>query len=114
MPDSWRLYSLCRCSWPRGRARGVTYSKATICALLGGKCLGPGPRIFRLFVVCLSIVGAVAVFLAAMDSERLSRITTFADPFKDYHDTGWPAFCPLHVYCGAEEAAGKMVMAGRW
>jgi cell division protein FtsW len=43
----------------------------------------------RLFVVCISIVGAVAVFLAAMDSERLSRITNFADPFKDYHNTGW-------------------------
>jgi cell division protein FtsW len=43
----------------------------------------------RLFVVCFSIVGAVAVFLAAMDSERLSRITNFADPFKDYLNTGW-------------------------
>jgi cell division protein FtsW len=43
----------------------------------------------RLFVVCLSIVGTVAVFLAAMDSERLSRITNFADPFKDYLNTGW-------------------------
>lgn len=43
----------------------------------------------RLFVVCFSIIGAVAVFLAAMDSERLSRITNFADPFKDYLNTGW-------------------------
>ncbi|PUA80555.1 putative lipid II flippase FtsW [Nocardioides currus] len=43
----------------------------------------------RLFVVCLSIVGAVAVFLAAMDTERLSRITNFVDPFKDYQNTGW-------------------------
>lgn len=43
----------------------------------------------RLFVVCFSLVGTVAVFLAAMDSERLSRITNFADPFKDYHNTGW-------------------------
>jgi cell division protein FtsW len=43
----------------------------------------------RLFVVCFSIVGTVAVFLAAMDSERLSRITNFADPFKDYLNTGW-------------------------
>ena len=23
------------------------------------------------------------------DSERLDRITTFVDPFKDYHGTGW-------------------------
>ncbi|MEO5663877.1 MAG: putative lipid II flippase FtsW [Nocardioides sp.] len=43
----------------------------------------------RLFVVCISIVGAVAMLLAAMDTERLSRITNFADPFKDFHDTGW-------------------------
>lgn len=43
----------------------------------------------RLFIVCLSVIGAVAVFLAAMDRERLARITTFADPFKDYENTGW-------------------------
>ncbi|EON23456.1 cell division protein FtsW [Nocardioides sp. CF8] len=43
----------------------------------------------RLFVVCISIVGAVALLLAAMDSERLSRITNFADPFKDYLGSGW-------------------------
>lgn len=43
----------------------------------------------RLFIVCIGVVGSVAAFLAAMDSERLSRITTFADPFKDFHDTGW-------------------------
>ena len=43
----------------------------------------------RLFVVCISVVGAVAMLLAAMDTERLSRITNFADPFKDFHDTGW-------------------------
>ena len=43
----------------------------------------------RLFVVCISIVGAIAMLLAAMDTERLSRITNFADPFKDFHDTGW-------------------------
>jgi len=43
----------------------------------------------RFFVLCFSLVGAVAVFLAALDPERLARITTFSDPFKDYHDTGW-------------------------
>ena len=43
----------------------------------------------RLFLVCISLVGSVAAFLAAMDTERLARITNFADPFKDYHDTGW-------------------------
>ncbi len=43
----------------------------------------------RLFVVCISIVSAVAMMLAAMDTERLSRITNFADPFKDFHGSGW-------------------------
>ena len=42
----------------------------------------------RLFIVCFSVIGAVAVFLAAMDKERLSRITTFSDPFKDFENTG--------------------------
>ncbi|PVG82802.1 putative lipid II flippase FtsW [Nocardioides gansuensis] len=43
----------------------------------------------RLFVVCITIISAVAVFLAALDKERLARITTFTDPFQDYLDTGW-------------------------
>ena len=43
----------------------------------------------RLFVLCLSVVSVVALGLAATDAERLERITTFVDPFKDYHGTGW-------------------------
>ncbi len=43
----------------------------------------------RFFVFCLSVVSVVAVFLAATDEERLSRITTFVDPFQDYHVSGW-------------------------
>ncbi|GCD91699.1 putative lipid II flippase FtsW [Nocardioides sp. LS1] len=43
----------------------------------------------RFFVLAISIVGVVAVFLAAASPERLARITNFADPFKDFHDTGW-------------------------
>lgn len=43
----------------------------------------------RLFVLCLSVVSVVALGLAATSSERLERITTFVDPFKDYHGTGW-------------------------
>ncbi len=43
----------------------------------------------RFFVVCISIVSVVAIFLASTSSERLARITNFADPFKDFHDTGW-------------------------
>ncbi len=44
---------------------------------------------FRLFALALTALGAIAGTLALIDSERLSRITHFSDPFKDYHDTGW-------------------------
>ncbi|NYE38482.1 cell division protein FtsW [Nocardioides cavernae] len=43
----------------------------------------------RLFVLSISVLGAAAAALAAMDPERLKRITHFTDPFKDYTDTGW-------------------------
>jgi cell division protein FtsW len=43
----------------------------------------------RFFVFCISLVSVVAIFLASTSSERLQRITNFADPFKDFHNTGW-------------------------
>ncbi|GAA2153296.1 putative lipid II flippase FtsW [Nocardioides koreensis] len=43
----------------------------------------------RLFVLSLSVVSVVAIFLASTSPERLARITNFTDPFKDFHDTGW-------------------------
>lgn len=43
----------------------------------------------RFFVLSALVVGSGVAFLAAIDQERLSRITTFTDPFQDYHDTGW-------------------------
>lgn len=43
----------------------------------------------RFFVLSISIIGVAVMFLAAMDAERLRRITNFSDPFKDYLDTGW-------------------------
>jgi cell division protein FtsW len=43
----------------------------------------------RFFVFCISLVSVVAISLASTSSERLQRITNFADPFKDFHDTGW-------------------------
>jgi cell division protein FtsW len=43
----------------------------------------------RLFVLAVSVVSVLALAFAAMDRERLERITTFVDPFKDYHGTGW-------------------------
>ena len=43
----------------------------------------------RFFVLCISVVSVAVFALATADSERFDRITTFVDPFKDYHDTGW-------------------------
>jgi cell division protein FtsW len=43
----------------------------------------------RLFTLCFSVLGVAAIVLASVSPERLARITTFADPFKDYHSSGW-------------------------
>jgi cell division protein FtsW len=43
----------------------------------------------RFFLMAFSMVGVAAIYLAATSPERLARITNFADPFKDFHDTGW-------------------------
>ena len=43
----------------------------------------------RFFGLCISVVSVVVIFLASTSPERLARITNFADPFKDFHDTGW-------------------------
>ncbi|MGZ6744383.1 MAG: putative lipid II flippase FtsW [Nocardioides sp.] len=43
----------------------------------------------RFFTLAISVIGVLVVFLAAASPERLARITNFADPFKDFHDTGW-------------------------
>lgn len=43
----------------------------------------------RLFTFALTVIGVAAIGLASTSSERLQRITNFADPFKDYHNAGW-------------------------
>ncbi|THV18795.1 putative lipid II flippase FtsW [Nocardioides caeni] len=43
----------------------------------------------RLFALALAGVSVLALALAATSPTRLARIATFADPFKDYHGTGW-------------------------
>jgi len=43
----------------------------------------------RLFLLSSMVVGVIALALAATDTERLARITTFVDPFKDFQGTGW-------------------------
>jgi cell division protein FtsW len=43
----------------------------------------------RFFVLFFSVISVGVFALATADKERFERITTFVDPFKDYHDTGW-------------------------
>lgn len=43
----------------------------------------------RLFTISLTVIGAVALWLASTSPERRQRLTNFADPFKDFHNAGW-------------------------
>ena len=43
----------------------------------------------RLFTISLTMIGAVAIWLASTSPERRERLTNFADPFKDFHNAGW-------------------------
>ncbi len=43
----------------------------------------------RLFTVALTVIGTMAIYLASTSAERRERLTNFADPFKDYLDSGW-------------------------
>lgn len=43
----------------------------------------------RYFGIALSAVLVLVLALAATDQERLSRLTSFTDPLKDFTDSGW-------------------------
>ncbi len=43
----------------------------------------------RFFVLIFAVVGTIAAGFAVTDGERWARLTTFMDPFADFHDTGW-------------------------
>ena len=43
----------------------------------------------RLFLGSLVSVAVLALYLATTNSERLARLTSFVDPFKDYQGNGW-------------------------
>lgn len=43
----------------------------------------------KLFVMGLTSVGVLVLWLATTSQERLERLTNFADPFKDYQGAGW-------------------------
>jgi cell division protein FtsW len=43
----------------------------------------------RLFTISIMVSGVIALYLATTSQHRLDRLTTFTDPFKDFHHTGW-------------------------
>ncbi|WP_246000067.1 putative lipid II flippase FtsW [Nocardioides pocheonensis] len=45
----------------------------------------------RIFVAAVSVVSVAALYLAASSPERLNRITSFVNPFKDFQNSGWQA-----------------------
>jgi cell division protein FtsW len=45
----------------------------------------------RIFGLALSVVTVAAFGLATVDKERVSRLTSFFDPFKYFQDSGWQA-----------------------
>ena len=44
---------------------------------------------WRLFAAMFSGIAVIALYLASTSSERLQRLSNFADPFKDFHNAGW-------------------------
>jgi cell division protein FtsW len=51
----------------------------------------------RLFAGLLTLIGMLVTYLAVVEPYRLDRLTSFADPFKDSHDTGWQAVQGLYA-----------------
>src|SRR5215212_4793211 len=45
----------------------------------------------RVFVGAVSVVSVAALYLAASSQERLTRITSFVNPFDDFQSSGWQA-----------------------
>jgi len=45
----------------------------------------------KFFLAAVSLVSVGAFYLATSSSERLNRILSFTDPFKDYEGSGWQA-----------------------
>jgi cell division protein FtsW len=69
----------------------------------------------RLFVGALLSVGALALYLASTSRERLERLTTFADPFKDYQGAGWqPAHGIFAMSSGGILGKGISASQQKW
>ena len=56
----------------------------------------------RVFALSFLVISVFAGALAAADPERLTRITTFTDPMRDYSSAGWQ---PAHGLFALSSAA---------
>ncbi len=68
-----------------GRDLGTALVFATI--LIGMLWVVGAPA--RLFLASSGVIGLLAAAFALTNAERLDRITTFVNPFKDFQGTGW-------------------------
>jgi cell division protein FtsW len=69
----------------------------------------------RLFVMGLSVVGVLVLWLATTSQERLERLTNFADPFKDYEGAGWqPAHGLFAMSSGGIFGKGISASQQKW
>ncbi|WP_246456181.1 putative lipid II flippase FtsW [Nocardioides mesophilus] len=69
----------------------------------------------RLFVLGMTTVGVLALYLATTSHERLDRLTNFADPFKDYQGAGWqPAHGLFAMSSGGIFGKGISASQQKW
>jgi cell division protein FtsW len=69
----------------------------------------------RLFGLALLIVAVLALYLATTSDERLSRMTTFVDPFSHYDDAGWqPAHGLFAMASGGWFGKGISASQQKW
>lgn len=69
----------------------------------------------RLFVLALTGVGVLALWLATTSDERRERLTNFADPFKDYQGAGWqPAHGLFALSSGGIFGKGISASQQKW
>jgi len=70
---------------------------------------------FRVFGLSLAVVALLTGYLALTSPERLARLTTFADPFKDYQGAGWqPAHGILAMASGGVLGKGISASVQKW
>ncbi len=69
----------------------------------------------RIFAVAFSVLAVGALFFATTNANRLSRLTTFVNPFSDYHTTGWqPAHGLFALSTGGVFGVGLGGSSQKW